>query len=513
MISRASFILKYPKLNPENFFPAPFSDTELLEKFLPSKLWRLNNLYTIIDKDGRQVIFCMNDAQHTVYSQSLQHPRLIILKSRQQGISTFWLISFLDDCLFNSNLSAGLMANGVTEAATLLHRVKLAWSNFPLSLKTYFELSQTKDNASEIGFSNGSSLFIRTSFRSATLQRLHISEMGKIANHNPARAEETKTGTLQAIKSGNTVIIESTAEGKNMFSDDWDQAVMHQGGFAGKDFKPVFLSWLGDPDCVSPREETQSEKVHEYFSGLESVLDIAITAEQRNFWLMQQRELGDKVYQEYPATAEEAFTTSRDGTFYASLFLANITLKGRLVDNLWDKNLPVTAVFDLGMNDTFVITFWQDWQGSVRLIDEYRNSGEGLAHYVGVMDKKPYTIDLVVLPHDVKVRELSTGQSRLHRLRKLGLTRTRVLPKIAVSDGIEATRRMMENLWVDKKCTYCVDCFNNYSKDWDSHTQTWKDKPLHNEYSHGADCIRYKAVSLLGTKKPRKKRGPQGFDV
>jgi len=62
----------------------PATDKSFMEDFLPSKLWRLNNLYTIINKDGYKMQFLMNYAQHVVYSASLRHPRIIILKSRQQ---------------------------------------------------------------------------------------------------------------------------------------------------------------------------------------------------------------------------------------------------------------------------------------------------------------------------------------------------------------------------------------------------------------------------------------------
>jgi hypothetical protein len=205
------------KVNLDLFVYPPNDDDDLIANYLPSKLWRLNNLYFIIDKYGDKRKFNMNYAQHRVYNYLLQHPRLIILKSRQQGISTFFLISFLDDLLFVDDISVGMMAQGDSEAKTLLRRVKLAWNEFPPSVKAFLALKRANDNMQELSLSNGSTMFVRTSFRSTTLQRLHISEFGKIANDNPARAEETITGTLQAIRPQNPTAIESTAEGDNRF--------------------------------------------------------------------------------------------------------------------------------------------------------------------------------------------------------------------------------------------------------------------------------------------------------
>ena len=256
-ISKTKFIKLFPDMLPyyDIFVEPHSSEKQFLSDYLSSKLWRMNNLYTIIDKDGEKIPFVMNYSQLKVYAAWRRHPRLIILKSRQQGISTLWLIDFFDNALFTSDLNIGLMAQGADEAATLLIRVKTAWDELAISIKEHFSLTVTKDNTKEFALSNGSTIFIRTSFRSTTLQNLHISEFGKIANKNPERAKETNKGTLQAIQPGNTVVIESTAEGDNMFKDKWDAAVNCAGVFAPKDLQPVFLSWLDDPDCSSYVDE------------------------------------------------------------------------------------------------------------------------------------------------------------------------------------------------------------------------------------------------------------------
>lgn len=69
----------------ELFEREPESDEDALANFYPSKLWRINcGVYKIENKEGALVPFELNYAQHFVYAQYLKHPRLIILKSRQQ---------------------------------------------------------------------------------------------------------------------------------------------------------------------------------------------------------------------------------------------------------------------------------------------------------------------------------------------------------------------------------------------------------------------------------------------
>lgn len=476
----------------------PKDDKDLVENFFSSKLWRLNNWYTIIDKRGERITFRMNYAQHKVYAAGLKHSRLIILKSRQQGISTFYLISYFDDAIIIPDLNIGLLAQGKNESATLLKRVNLAYNNLHPSVAKLIGLGKTTDKTEEQGYLTNSTMFIRTSFRSTTLHRLHISEYAKICKSSPDKAEEVKTGTLQAIAPGNSVVIESTAEGDNDFKRTWDNAVAWTGPLDGKSFYPVFLSWLDDPDCVSSTEIEPSQSEQQYFDKLEEETGVTLTKKQKNFWIIQHRELGEKIFQEYPATPEEAFQKTTSGSYYASLFNTWVRHKKRLVKGLWDHNLPVFVSIDLGIDDTFVLVYFQYYSGRYRIIDEYYNSGEGLEHYAAHMLNSPYNIKLVFCPHDIRVRELGNGgKTRLARFHELGITNTVVLPNSSVADGIEQLRSLIPNLWVDERCTYLIGCFDNYSKAWNDKMQVWSNNPLHDKWSHGADALRGMAMAKI----------------
>ena len=500
------------------FFTDPKDDADLKANYLTSKLWRLNNVYTIVNKHGKQIRFRMNLSQHKVYAASLRHSRLIILKSRQQGISTLWLVSFFDDACTVRNFSIGLMAQGQDEASTLLQRVKILWEEMPIVFKQYLNLAIATDNTKALSLTNGSSIFVRTSFRSTTLQRLHISEMGKIANKYPEKAKETKTGTLQAIAPGNTAVIESTAEGDNLFKEMWDNAVKYYGELSAKDFLPVFLSWVDDPDCVEKRQQTITDKQAKYFTEVEKELGFALTQEQKNFWIMQHRELGDTIYQEYPTTPIEAFMSNKEGAYYARLYLEWVKGHKREVPELYDKNLDVQVAVDLGMNDTNVLTVFQDYNDSTRVFDEIYDSGQDIKYYCDQLKKKPYfpNIKHIILPHDADVKELTSGKTRKQvfeeELPGIDIT---VLERTSVSEGIEAVRQMIKRLWISPKCTYLTSCLFNYSKEYDEKRNRWRDKPNHDEFSNGADSLRYAAVGSRAHRMKQQKRKPRnnGHDV
>ena len=137
------------------FYSKPKNDADLKKNYLISKLWRLNNVYTIVDKNGHKVKFRMNLSQHKVYAKALKHPRLIILKSRQQGISTFWLVFFFDDTCTRSNFSIGLMAQGQDESFTLLTRVKLLWDELAPAIKIQWKILLSVDNTKALSVIRG----------------------------------------------------------------------------------------------------------------------------------------------------------------------------------------------------------------------------------------------------------------------------------------------------------------------------------------------------------------------
>ena len=478
------------------FREPPTSDNDYFANYFPSKMFRLNSgLYFIEDKKGKKIPFEMNYAQHVVYAAALRHPRIIVLKSRQQGISTLWLLSFIDDGITMDSFAIGLMSQGKKESQTLLSRTTVALESLPPKVIELLGISVLKNNSEAISFSNGSIMYIQTSFRSGTLQRLHISEMGKISAKYPEKAKETKSGSLQAIAPGNTVVVESTAEGrKNEFYKMWHEAADYIGARTGMDFYPVFLSWVDDPDCISAVPQIINTEHEDYFSEVENDLDITLTKQQKWWVVSQMRELGELFNQEYPYSPEAAFAAVRDGTYYARLWRE----KGSVSEGgLYDPALDVHVSWDLGMNDTMELGFWQvhsvRGEPSVRLVDYYYNSGEGLEHYVNVLRARNYNYGWNILPHDVKVKELGTSKTRLGVLRELGIRRVKVLKRsTSVANDIEMVRKMIPYLTIDAvKCDRVIKMMYRYTKAWDSNLGVFKDKPLHDWASHGADAFRY----------------------
>lgn len=470
---------------------------EFIATKLSSKLWRLDNLYTIEDKDGVKQVMKLNPSQLKVLKK-FKHPRKIILKSRQQGISTLYLAYNLDSCIFGEGFSAGIQSYGQDESNKLQRRAELMWDEFPEDIKKLLGIKLVSNNQKGMSFSNRSILKIGN-FRGDTLQSLHVSELGKIAKKYPEKAMELKTGAFQAVSVKNKITIESTAEGKTgMFYEMWQRAELLDKidrDITPLDFQAIFLSWLEDSDCQLFTEYPLNEQVIKYIDKIELTENIKLTGPQKNWLAAKMEELGEKFNQEYPATPEMAFAQSLEGTYYENEFK-----KLKLIVNSYDANLKVHSSFDLGMNDTFSIGFFQVHpNGGVKIIGEYANSGHGLEHYKDVFlalsSKFGWVHGSTYVPHDIKVRELIAGKTRWTALKELGF-KPILVNKHTVQDGIEITRQFLKTVEIDETCEVIISCIQNYRKKYDSKYDVYLDAPVHDEHSHPADMLRYLAMGM-----------------
>jgi hypothetical protein len=128
---------------------------------------------------------------------------------------------------------------------------------------------------------------------------------------------------------------------------------------------------------------------------------------------------------------------------------------------------------------------------SDRVIDFYSNNGESLGHYINVLRDKNYRYDRHFAPHDIAVRELSTGVSRLATAKKLGIEFERIPTNVDLMGGIENVREMLTYCWFDESKTEPGrKALEAYKKEWDDKHGCYRNHPLHDWSSHGADSFR-----------------------
>lgn len=478
----------------------------VLREKLKSRRWRLDNLYYIINEKGEEIKFKMNLAQKILFLGLWFFN--IVLKSRQHGITTFACIFFLDHCLFNSNITAGIIAHNKEDAKEFFYRcVKHPYTRLPTEIKD--ALPAIDDNKLKLSFPNGSSVRVTTSGRSGVFQLLHVSELGKLAAHFPEKAREIKTGSLNAIHAGQIVIIESTAEGREgLFWDLCKQAqnLQKQGThLTVMDPKLFFFGWFSNRlNQIDPAGVAYLDYQTKYFEKIESELNIKLTERQKAWYVKKWNVQGDDMKREHPSTFEEGFEAAIMGAYYATQF-AKIRKEGRITKVPFQEDLMVDTWWDLGVDDSTAIWFTQNVGREIHIINYYENTGEGLLHYKNKLDElqqnKGYRYRIFGAPHDIMEREWITGKSRLKSAQTLGINFT-VADKLSIESGIEQVRRVLNICIFDEQnCTQKlgdhlvgIPSLESYRKEWNEALQSYRNQPLHDWASHGADAFRTMAV-------------------
>lgn len=199
---------------------------------------------------------------------------------------------------------------------------------------------------------------------------------------------------------------------------------------------------------------------------------------------------------EYAQEYECSFEAAVRGAFYAKeINAAENAEPSRITSVPYDPRLQVHTAWDLGMADSTVIWFVQTVGRETRFIDCLKGEGVGLDWYAKQLAERPYLYGTHYLPHDVEVRELGTGKSRLEVLNDLGVRNVRVCPNLPIDDGIQALRMLLPTVWFDReKCKDGIEALRMYRREWDDKRQEFKLHPLHDWTSHFADAARYYAV-------------------
>jgi len=199
----------------------------------------------------------------------------------------------------------------------------------------------------------------------------------------------------------------------------------------------------------------------------------------------------DKYRQEF----ECSFDAAVEGSYYGQI-LNELEDKKHMQEIPREELSRTFTAWDLGMGDSTSIWVAQLVGSEVRLLDYYENHGVGLDHYVKWIRDNDYIKAEHILPHDVRVRELGSGKSRLEMLEEAGLE-IKIAPRMGLDDGIQAVRRLLPRCWFNvPKVQIGLNCLRNYRRDYDEKRKIFYERPLHDWSSHGSDSFRYLALGL-----------------
>ena len=272
-------------------------------------------------------------------------------------------------------------------------------------------------------------------------------------------------------ENGGWAIFPSTPRGENHFHDLIYGTPERPGGALANKRWFVSIATVDDTGAVDPALIEEDRK-----QGIEEAII------QQEYWC--------------------SFKGVQQGAYYAEQMQA-LTHSNRITLLPVNPQWPVNTVWDFGVDDCTAIIFYQrDDMGSIRVVDYYEASGKGLAFYVNELNRRQlregYSWGRHNGPHDLRQRSMgATVTTKWQTLKELGFV-FHVIEKslCGVSDGIEAVRQVLSRTYFDEANTRrLVTCLKSYRREYDPKTKAYRNTPLHDEYSHGADAFRYLAVA------------------
>lgn len=186
-----------------------------------------------------------------------------------------------------------------------------------------------------------------------------------------------------------------------------------------------------------------------------------------------------------------------EGAIYFNAMSATVAA-GRIREVPHDGNLKTHVIFDLGMADSMTLILVQKMASELRIIHYIEGNQRILADYSKELklldlDDQPINWGSVYLPHDGFHVRHQTGKDDATILRGLGWD-VQPIPNIAINTGIDRAREVFPRVYFNKGRTErLVECLKRYR--WNISQKTGEGvTPLHDQYSHGADCFRYMAL-------------------
>lgn len=266
--------------------------------------------YTIIDKDGEFTTLKLNAAQRHVYKEMKRMEaaglpiRIIILKGRQQGISTLIEAWQLWRTSQNAAKRAYVLAHVALSTNALFEQTRRGYDNLPDIMKPKKRRSNTRelvfgelDSSLNMATAGGSSIG-----RGSTFQYVHASEVGFWES---GTAETNWNGLYATVPNSpdSLIAVESTANGiGGLFHRLWTDAERGQ-----SEFTAIFIPWFWSPEYRMPASEDFQPTPME----ADLIREFSLDPEQLTWRRGKVRTVGlDLFNQEYPNTPKDAFLTS-----------------------------------------------------------------------------------------------------------------------------------------------------------------------------------------------------------
>ena len=294
---------------------------EKLKKILADPILWIETFVSIVDKKGALVPFRFNPQQKYIMRNKGKFN--ICLKSRQLGITSVALAYSLYIAITKPNSTCMIMSYSLDSANNIFEKLKQMYNDLPDCVR----LTTIANNSKELKFINYSRIIVCTcgskdNARGATLNFVHLSEVGFMNEY----LDKQLTAIEQALVPDGCMILESTANGLNRFSELWNKTVLGESPL----WKPFFFSWVQDKRMFADEYKEYSKRYKNLYGHSltdEELNETELILKQKGATMAQlmwrrlkiSNSSEEKFHQEFPSNPIEAFISTGSNVFSAAV--------------------------------------------------------------------------------------------------------------------------------------------------------------------------------------------------
>lgn len=351
---------------------------EKLKKIIDNPILYIQNFMSVVDKSGKVVSFKLNPQQKYLLENMDKYN--IVLKSRQLGITTLSCAKSIYLASTRPYTTCLLMSYSIESASIIFDKLKELYFNMPEAVRVPI----IANNKKELRFINGSKVVVATCgnkdvSRGSTILYAHLSEVGLMKD----TVQKQLLAIEQALTPQGQIILESTANGLNYFSELWNKAERKENLY-----KPFFFSWVDDKIMFADEYKQFVDRYNEIHKKLpdeselndteKSLKEQGATIEQLVWRRLKVANSSPEAFaQEFPANPLEAFVTTGSNIFTPKLVHQRLQYINEVeIVKTRPSNLPVSLI---------------PWFGKELTI--YQVPKHGIKYYVGVDTGEGMSLD------------------------------------------------------------------------------------------------------------------------
>ena len=326
-----------------------------------NKIAWIETFIKIANKEGKIVPFILTDEQR-YFVDNLDKDN-IVLKSRQLGLSSVTVALSIRACIVNDNTTSVLISHNQTSTNAIFDKLKQQFYSLP----EFIRPDLLTNNRQELSFTNGSKITCMTCgnkdlLRGETVNGIcHLSEFAFWKN-----SEKQMKAISQAVSESGIIIIESTANGFNKFSETYYQSKNGE-----NTYKPFFFNWIKGKTLFENQYQLAVERYnathgrglsYENLDADETQLyDMGASLEQLVWRRQKIATDGLETFKvEFPSTDDECFLTTGQQLFDSKRIdsISNAIIKNKItylqkdkivglpliLQNLYPKSLQIYSI-------------------------------------------------------------------------------------------------------------------------------------------------------------------------